>query len=158
METTTTETKSTSSGASAAADIRAALKAAFGGFRFGVRTERSGTVRVSWVDGPAIDAVDAIVGRFEDGHFDGMADIYVHAPEDASTPNRARYVFTHRDLSDRLCARVTAEMRAQWSTVSEFALERDVYQLLRRTDLRRGYGGLHFSNDRGWEIIEGLVA
>jgi hypothetical protein len=58
--------------------IRAALKSAFPGVKFSVRSEKySGgcSVDVSWIDGPTVKEVDAVAGMFEGKRFDGMIDM-----------------------------------------------------------------------------------
>ena len=54
--------------------VRAALKKAFPGYKFSVRSDYSG-IDVSWVDGPACSAVSAIIGQFSFGGFDGSIDM-----------------------------------------------------------------------------------
>ena len=57
--------------------IRAALKQAFAGTKFSVRTSyysMGSHVRVSWTDGPAPRQIDAVIGRFCGKTFDGMDD------------------------------------------------------------------------------------
>jgi hypothetical protein len=54
--------------------IRAELKQNFPGQKFSVRTESHGSIRVSWIDGPAYRAVEAITSIFTGKSFDGMTD------------------------------------------------------------------------------------
>lgn len=54
--------------------IRAALKDAFPGVTFSVRSDGS-AIRVSWVDGPKSKDVDAITSQYRGGGFDGMIDM-----------------------------------------------------------------------------------
>lgn len=58
-------------------EIRAALKAAFPGVRFGVRTSKysgGSSIRVTYARGPASDKVSRIADRFQGRDFDGMTD------------------------------------------------------------------------------------
>jgi len=72
----------------AAENIRRELKKAFPGTKFNVRfrTFSGGdSIDVSWVDGPATPRVNAIIGKYEYGHFDGMTDSYNHRKESERT-------------------------------------------------------------------------
>lgn len=58
--------------------VRARLKKVFPGVKFSVRTEGGSTyssLRISWQDGPAGTAVDAVVKGFEGSQFDGSIDL-----------------------------------------------------------------------------------
>lgn len=161
METTTTETKPSrylTEAARCAADIRRVLKAAFPQTKFRVTSSNfsmGNSVDVRWTDGPAANAVEALVGRFREGRFDGSIDMYVSSDDDdATVPNRAKFVSCDRDISAAIKTAVAADMKARYSAdTSEDYVGNVVYQLLRASDLSGGYGGLHRS-DRGWEIIE----
>ena len=54
--------------------VRAALKKAFPGVKFSVRSDYSG-IDVSWVDGPRCREVNEIIGQFSFGGFDGSIDM-----------------------------------------------------------------------------------
>jgi hypothetical protein len=54
--------------------VRAALKKAFPGVKFGVRSDYSG-IDVSWVDGPVSSEVSGVIGQFSFGGFDGSIDM-----------------------------------------------------------------------------------
>ena len=58
--------------------IRAALKKAFPSVKFSVRLSRysgGSSIRVDWFDGPTKGMVDALVGQYRGGGFDGMIDM-----------------------------------------------------------------------------------
>lgn len=58
--------------------IRKALKAAFPGQKFSVRSSSyagGSSIRVNWTDGPTKRQVEAICGNFEGKGFDGMIDM-----------------------------------------------------------------------------------
>jgi hypothetical protein len=63
--------------------IRAALKKAFPGVKFSVRSSKyagGASVNVDWVDGPCDKAVSLVTGQFSGGGFDGMIDLkYNHS-------------------------------------------------------------------------------
>lgn len=57
--------------------IRRSLREAFPGVKFSVRTSRyagGSSIDVHWRDGPSEAQVEAVVGRFRSGGFDGMTD------------------------------------------------------------------------------------
>ena len=61
-----------------AKEIRAALKAAFPGVKFSVRSHTysmGASVDVQWTDGPTVKSVEAVTKRFEGKSFDGMQDL-----------------------------------------------------------------------------------
>lgn len=58
--------------------LRAALKAAFPGVKFGVRSHTyagGASIDVEWLDGPTSADVDAVCNRFKAADFDGMIDM-----------------------------------------------------------------------------------
>lgn len=66
------------SGPDTARLIRSALRLAFPGVKFAVRTRRStwsSAVDVDWIDGPTKSAVDAALSGFRGKDFDGMIDL-----------------------------------------------------------------------------------
>lgn len=81
--------------------IRAALKEAFPGTRFSVRS-RDSSVDVDYTDGPAADDVERIAHAFQGGYFDGMIDYagsLYHELDGRRVHFGAKYVFVHRKLS-----------------------------------------------------------
>jgi hypothetical protein len=57
--------------------VRAALKEAFPGVKFSVRSSvysGGASINVNYVDGPSYDQVKRVVGMFEGSYFDGMND------------------------------------------------------------------------------------
>lgn len=61
--------------------VRKALKAAFPGQKFSVRSSSysgGASIHISWVDGPTTTAVDAITDLFSGAGFDGMIDLKYH--------------------------------------------------------------------------------
>lgn len=97
-----------------AAVIRRCLKTEFPSTKFSVRCQRGGSsVTVRWTDGPTEGRVDAFLGAFAIGHFDGMTDSYhydrtaVAVVDGEAVRFGARYLFTERAASD-----------AHWATVA----------------------------------------
>lgn len=68
------------SAASTAKLVRAALKRSFPGTRFSVRSRTyagGASISVEWMDGPAAKLVEAAIGCFAGGRFDGMIDMKI---------------------------------------------------------------------------------
>ena len=68
-----------SSHAAAAAAIKAELAKAFPHVKFSVRSDSfsmGNSVDISWQNGPTVAQVEAISGKYQYGHFNGMEDIY----------------------------------------------------------------------------------
>lgn len=94
--------------ARAAANIRRELADAFPGVKFRVRSESfsmGDSVDVHWEDGPTTAEVEAITGKYQRGHFDGMEDLYkydhsAHAEAVRNWLGSSKYVQTHREASD----------------------------------------------------------
>lgn len=103
-------------GKMAARNIRTMLKAAFPGQKFSVTSDYS-SVNVRWVDGPTDAAVTAIVDRFNIGRADYNTD-YFYTEDSAWSElfGGVQYLFTHRDESPELLARVLEDFNAKYST------------------------------------------
>lgn len=88
----------------AAAAARVDLKKEFPTVKFSV-TSASGagtsSVRVEWTDGPTSSQVDAVVGKYQYGHFDGMTDCYEYSNSREDLP-QAKFVFTVREISPEM--------------------------------------------------------
>lgn len=97
--------------------IRRVLRAAFPAAKFSVTTARGSmvsSVDIRWTDGPTVGAVDAIVGAFEAGSFDGMTDSYNYDRnsflmiDGVMYRPGTRYVHTHRRTTLALARRAAA--------------------------------------------------
>lgn len=88
--------------------VRQALKEAFPGVKFGVRSKSysgGASINVHWTDGPNTQQVDAIIGPFEGAYFDSMTDYKgykktVYNGEEVHFG--ADYIFSNRHLSDEV--------------------------------------------------------
>lgn len=94
-------------GVPAAKNVRRDLKNAFPGIKFSVKSSYD-TITVSWQDGPTHQEVEAVIGKYENGKFDGMTDCFNFD----TTPFNAvfggcRYTFIKREHSDELMAVAT---------------------------------------------------
>jgi len=87
--------------------IRTEIKAAWPGVRFSVRSDERGTVNVKWTDGPTTKQVEALLGKFEMGYFDGMDDSYKYTSTYMvdGVDYSVKYLFCHRNMSAEAKAR-----------------------------------------------------
>lgn len=86
--------------AECAAAIRTELKTVFPGIKFSVRSEifaGGDAVRLSWELGPTEGEINNIVSKYQDGHFNGMEDIYEYTSKPAGMPG-AKYITTSREI------------------------------------------------------------
>ncbi len=102
-------TPGTSNGAK---NIRTELKRAFPTVKFSVTTARgTGSIRINWTDGPLQEDVQKITGKYQEGNFDGMNDIYEYNHENVFPDvfGGSRYVFENRHESAALILKVALE-------------------------------------------------
>jgi hypothetical protein len=100
--------------AAAAKMIRAELGKAFPTTKFRVTSDSfsmGDSVDIRWEDGPTSDKVDAIVKKYQYGHFDGMQDLYEYSNHRKDIP-QSKYVMTQRDISEPVKAKLIAEHNA----------------------------------------------
>ncbi len=105
----------TSSHALGAKNLRAELKRAFPAVKFSVRSESySGgdSIHVGWTDGPLLEDVDKISGKYQEGSFDGMTDCYNYDHENVwpDVFGGAKYVSESRHESAALILKVATKM------------------------------------------------
>lgn len=97
------ERQTKSSHAHGAGNIRRELKVAFPGVKFSVTSKSySGgdSIDIAWVDGPTTGRVEKIVGKYAEGHFDGMDDSYSYSRDQFPRVfGGAKYVMTQRGMS-----------------------------------------------------------
>jgi hypothetical protein len=87
--------------AECAMKIKQELKSKFPGVDFSVRSENytgGDAVRIAWLDGPTEAQVDNVVGKFKEGHFDGMNDIYEYSNRREDIP-QVKYITKSRGMS-----------------------------------------------------------
>lgn len=88
-----------------ASNIRIELKKAFPKVKFSVRSSvfsGGDSINVDWIDGPTTEAVDKIIGKYQEGHFNGMEDIYERNTENQFPDiyGGAKYVNGQRGLTE----------------------------------------------------------
>ena len=89
--------------------VRKALKSSFPGVKFSVRTSTyagGASIRVRWLDGPTVRAVEAVTGHYSGATFDGMVDLksyhdtVLQGPDGPRTVHfGADFIFTDREYS-----------------------------------------------------------
>lgn len=137
----------------AAKNIRKELAEAFPGVKFSVRCSRfsgGNSIDVSWTDGPTSNRVEAIIGKYKDGDFDGMTDSYNYLRDDWTAKyGGAKYVHTRREHSDKMVSLAIDHLGAEygrdrlptvedyrsgkaynWTPIIGAALHRDSWQSL----------------------------
>ena len=94
--------------ARAASNLRRELKLAFPGVKFAVRSKSysmGNSISVHWTLGPTTKEVEAVAGKYQGGHFDGMEDIYEndHSAMGEAVDivlGQAKYVSCSREIGD----------------------------------------------------------
>jgi hypothetical protein len=100
--------------------IRAALKEAFPGVKFSVRSSTysgGASVSIGWTDGPNTKQVEAVTGAFKGAYFDGSIDYKgsVYAMLDGEPVHfGADYINTSREYSDEMVERAIATLRGRY--------------------------------------------
>lgn len=88
----------------ASKNIKRELAHVFPGHKFSVKSRvysGGNSIDVAWVDGPTVKAVEDVVSKYEEGHFNGMEDIYEY--NHSSFPDvfgGSKYVFANRNMSN----------------------------------------------------------
>ncbi|WP_247753203.1 LPD29 domain-containing protein, partial [Citrobacter freundii] len=101
--------------ATVSSNIRAELKKAFPGVKFSVKKLSFDCVQISWTDGPTKNEVEAISDKYEDGHFNGMEDIYEYNTSPFNVVyGGVKYVTTRRDYSNELVEKGIIQARKQF--------------------------------------------
>lgn len=117
--------------AETAALVRQALKEAFPRVKFSVRSKTysgGASMHVSWIDGPTVEAVEAITGEFEGADFDGMQDLKTYRKSYVNGQRvhyGADYIFTDREFSAG--AKALVEARARQTNAPE-TVEHDYWR------------------------------
>lgn len=121
----------------AASNIRRELKAAFPGHSFSVTSDSfsmGDSINIAWTDGPTGKEVEAIADKYEDGHFNGMEDIYESKQGDARLFTNlfggSKYIHANRHISKELADAVEADYTANHAPGNLEDWERE--QVIRR--------------------------
>lgn len=82
--------------------IKAELKNVWPWVKFSVTADTfsmGDAVRIHWTDGPTTSEVDNITGKYQQGHFDGMTDMYENSNSMEDIP-QAKYITISRKQSE----------------------------------------------------------
>jgi|SRR5882672_8922065 len=102
--------------------MRKALKEAFPGIKFSVKSDKyagGASIDVHWIDGPSVAMVDSIALTFKGAYFDGMTDYKgsTYAMVNGlQTRFGADFVHCHRSHSDAAVERAIAQLTRKWGT------------------------------------------
>jgi len=100
-------------------NIRIELKREFPKTKFSVTTTRgTGSIRINWTDGPTVEKVVKITGKYQEGNFNGMEDIYEYDHDNlfAVVFGGAQYVFENRAESRELIIETAKKMGLELET------------------------------------------
>lgn len=130
-----------------AKNIRTELKKAFPGIKFSVTSETySGgdSIDIGWTLGPTTAEVEKITGKYQEGHFDGMEDIYNTDRENVFAPlfGGAKYVSENRHegeayavIGNTICARYgitpPADGQSFWNVTDKEGQPEDIGRTIR---------------------------
>jgi hypothetical protein len=134
-----------------AAAIRVELKAAFPDVKFSVTSSTfsmGDSVNIRWTDGPAYDVIDAIISKYQYGHFDGMTDMYEYSNRVAGIP-QAKYVHAQRSMSPEVREILEPIAKGIWADAHRN--EDILYRIFRKTSIPVG------AKVTGLEWIEGVT-
>jgi hypothetical protein len=130
--------------AAAAAAIKEELIKAFPGIKFSCKSESfsmGDAVRIGWTNGPSTKDVEAISGKYQMGHFNGMEDMYEYSNRDSNLP-QAKYVTAGRSITPEFQKLVTEQLTALMGDTEHHHYEERpegiTYQLFSATSLPAG--------------------
>lgn len=125
---TTTE-KTMSSHAAAAKMIRAELKKTFPEVKFSVRAKGyagGNSVDAYWTDGPRTAEVNAIIDKYQYGHFDGMDDSYHYSNNIEDLP-QVKFTFANRSMSPERQLEIVEDLQKRFGV--EFSDQKAVWDI-----------------------------
>ncbi|MDE9488184.1 LPD29 domain-containing protein [Xenorhabdus bovienii] len=96
-------------------NIRKILKLNFNGVKFSVKRRSYDAVYVSWEDGPIEEAINAIIGRFQNGCFGEITDSYEYGYKPFNNVfGDIRAIYIKRNCSDELITEVIAMLSKEY--------------------------------------------
>lgn len=125
--------------------VRAALKEAFPGFKFSVRSKvysGGASITVEYFDGPLSSDVQSIVRRFEGAYFDGMTDykgIKYNAIDGKEVSFGANFIFVRRNLSAEFLAEVAAGVVKYYQFEVDYEIVPSIYGAWIKIDSNKNY-------------------
>lgn len=145
------------SAAATAKLVRQALKAAFPGIKFSVRTDSyagGASIDVRWIDGPTTAQVDAVTGQYRGATFDPSIDLKTHVYHQVDgrrVSYGADYIMAQRRYSLAFAHQVAAAEARRWGQPAP-AITTDGYDGSAHVDTR---GPLvdRFSHDTMGDLV-----
>lgn len=144
-----------------AANIRKELRKAFPGIKFRVRSDSfsmGNSIDVDWAMGPTAAEVREITSKYQEGHFDGMQDLYEYDRENVFCDlfGGAKYVSETREIPKESAETVKAALLPSLGesiTCDPYEVERLVYKVMRETSFPPGaiVSGVEWVTDPGCE-------
>lgn len=113
-------------------NIRIELKELFPKTKFSIKSScfsGGDDINVSWVDGPTVEEVNKIINKYEEGHFNGMEDIYEYK-EDRSFNNEyggVKYVFSRRRYTSKFIKLVAKKEKINEEEIKNYMDENKTY-------------------------------
>ena len=103
----------------ASKNIKRELKDAYPKTKFSVRARSysgGNSIDINWTDGPTSEEVEKITGKYQEGHFNGMEDIYEYSKTNVwpSVFGGAKYVMWHRHHSKEAYLQAVAEVEKEY--------------------------------------------
>lgn len=114
-------TRTLSSAALAAKEIRTILKQKFPNTKFRVKSDNfsmGDSVDVEWTDGPTSEAVDKLIAHYQYGNFNSMEDIYELTNRRDDIP-QTKYLHTTRNISADVFKNIVAEINEKFGWTLE---------------------------------------
>jgi hypothetical protein len=99
--------------------IKKILKKAFPDIKFSVRSEGySGgdNVNVYYTDGVPREEIEKLINHFQEGHFDGMIDMYEYSNVKKDIP-QTKYLFVSREMSEATKEKIKQQLIKDWGFV-----------------------------------------
>lgn len=137
--------KEISSHAATAKAIRQELKNIFPTVKFSVTSESfsmGDAVRIKWTDGPTVEQVEKITGKYQYGSFNGMEDIYESTNCRDDIP-QTKYVSTSRKFSEEAKQEMCQKLAIEWSEYGN--LNKELYDY-NYSIVRRALWDVDFTN------------
>lgn len=153
-----------------AKNIRKELAIAFPGVKFKITSEsfaNGNSIHISWTDGPTVERVNGITGKYQEGTFDGMQDLYVSNRDARSEAlhtvlGSAKYVQESRSFSEPVRDAVAKIIRDEHNVAANAGvnpmvdgepLDRKVSRVLRDTNVPLGKRVIGVRFDNGSMVI-----
>jgi hypothetical protein len=149
-------TKTKSQHALTAQAIRKELKLHFPLIKFSVKSDSfagGNSVRVEWNNGPTYEKVEALVGKYQYGRFDGMQDLYEYNNSRSDIP-QVKYVQVQRTITKDIIDIAFEDGKnyfSDWENVKGmdycvrdkmgrlYTPSQEIWRILSRQDLSKGY-------------------